>query len=131
VLIAFGSASTAVGLFLASLAMRWAVSAFEFSGVADVAALPALAAVLGLYGLATLPLDNAVSRWREGMADQYALRATGKSQAFASAFVRLANQNLAEVDPEKWVVWLFYSHPPLEQRIETAREWKAAAGRST
>jgi len=127
VLIAFGSISTTFGLFLASLAMRWAVGAFGFAGVADVAALPALAAVLGLYGLATLPLDNAVSRWREGMADQYALQATGKSQAFASAFVRLANQNLAEVDPERWVVWLFYSHPPLEQRIAAARQWKAVA----
>jgi STE24 endopeptidase len=128
VLIVFGALSTTIGLFLASLAMRWAVGAFGFSGVADVAALPALAAVLGLYGLVTLPLDNAVSRWREGMADQYALQATRKSQAFGSAFVRLANQNLAEVDPEAWVVWLFYSHPPLERRIEAARKWTANAG---
>ena len=130
VLIAFGSISTAVGLFLASLAMRWAVGAFGFTGVADVAALPALAAVLGLYGILTMPLDNAVSRWREGMADEYALHSTGKSQAFASAFVRLANQNLAEVDPEKWVVWLFYSHPPLGKRIEAAGQWKAAGSQA-
>jgi len=131
VLIVFGTISTTLGLFLASLAMRWAVGSFGFEGVADIAALPALAAALGLYGLLTLPLDNAVSRWREGMADQYALRATRKSGAFASAFVRLANQNLAEVDPERWVVWLFYSHPPLQQRIAAARQWKPAAGQGS
>ena len=125
VLIAFGTVSTAVSFFLASLAMRWAVGTFGFDGISDVAALPALGIVLGLYGLLTLPLDNAVSRWRERMADQYALEATGKNDAFASAFVRLANQNLSEVDPEKWVVYMFYSHPPLGARIQLAQHWKA------
>ncbi len=126
VLIAFGTASTTISLYLASLAMGWAVGTFGFSGISDVAALPALVIVLGIYGLLTLPLDNAVSRWREAMADQYALSATGKNGAFASAFVRLANQNLSEVDPEKWVVFMFYSHPPLGARISLARAWKPA-----
>jgi Zn-dependent protease with chaperone function len=30
------------------------------------------------------------------------------------------------VDPEKWVVLMFYSHPPLGERIEKARNWKTA-----
>jgi STE24 endopeptidase len=71
-----------------------------------------------------MPIENAVSRWRENMADDYALQSTGKNEAFASAFTRLANQNLGEVDPEKWVVWLFYSHPPLGERIAKANHWK-------
>jgi len=71
-----------------------------------------------------MPIENAISRWREGMADQYALSATGKNEAFASAFVRMANQNLSEVDPEAWVVWMFYSHPPMGRRIAAARAWK-------
>ena len=125
-LISFGTVSTLVGFYLASLAMNWAVGAFGFSGVSDVAAFPALGLILGLYGLITSPIDNAVSRWRERMADEYALSATGKNEAFASAFVRLANQNLGEVDPEKWVVFMFCSHPPLAERIEMAREWKTA-----
>ena len=71
-----------------------------------------------------MPIDNAFSRWRERMADDYALQSTGKTEAFASAFTRLANQNLGEVDPEKWVVFLFYSHPPLGERIAKANQWK-------
>ncbi len=125
VLIAFGTLSTLVGFYLASLAMNWAVAAFHFNGVSDVAAFPALALVLGLYGIITSPIDNAVSRWRERMADEYALSATGKHEAFASAFIRLANQNLGEVDPEKWVVFMFYSHPPLAERIAMAKSWQA------
>jgi STE24 endopeptidase len=123
-LIAFGTITTLLGLYLTSLAMHWAIRSFGFLGVGDAAAFPALGLVLGAYGLVMMPLENAVSRWRERMADEYALYATGKNDAFASAFVRLANQNLGEVDPEKWVVLLFYSHPPLADRIEMGRRWK-------
>jgi STE24 endopeptidase len=123
-LIAFGTLSTTLSLYLASLALRWAIGYFGFSGPADVAAFPALGLIFGAYGLLTMPIDNAVSRWRESMADDYALEATGKREAFASAFTRLANQNLGEVDPEKWVVVMFYSHPPLGERIAKAQRWK-------
>ncbi len=123
-LIAFGTLITTVGLYLASLALNWAIGFFGFTGPADVAALPALGLILGAYGLITMPLENAISRWRESLADDYALQATGKTQAFAAAFTRLANQNLGEVNPAKWVVFLFYSHPPLGQRIEKATHWQ-------
>jgi STE24 endopeptidase len=119
--ITFGTLSTTLSLFLASLALNWVIHYFGFTSPADVAAFPALNLIFGAYGLLTMPLGNAVSRWREGLADDYALQATGKREAFASAFTRLANQNLGELDPEKWVVFLFYSHPPLGERIEKAR----------
>ncbi|HSL42118.1 MAG TPA: M48 family metallopeptidase [Anaerolineales bacterium] len=123
-LIAFGTLSTTLSLYLASLALNWAIGYFGFTGPADVAAFPALGLIFAAYGLITMPIDNAVSRWRERMADDYALQVTGKNEAFASAFTRLANQNLGEVDPEKWVVFMFYSHPPLGERIAKANSWK-------
>ncbi len=122
ILIGFSTLLTLGGLFLASLALNWAAGYFGFSGPADVAGLPALGIVLGAFGLVTQPLSNAVSRWREHLADEYALASTGKSAAFASAFTRLANQNLSEVDPEAWVVFMFYDHPPLGERIRLARQ---------
>ncbi len=123
--IGFGTAITLVGFYLASLAMQWAVGTFGYGGVSDIAALPALGFVLGAYGLLTAPIDNAISRWREKMADEYSLQSTGKGGAFASAFIRLANQNLGELDPETWVVFMFHTHPPLAKRIEMARNWKS------
>jgi STE24 endopeptidase len=123
-LIAFGTLSTLVGFYLAGLGLNWAIGVFGFDGASDIAALPALGLILGAFGLVTMPLGNAVSRWRERLADAYALRATGKREAFASAFVRLANQNLGEVDPEKWVVVMFYDHPPLGERIAMANDRK-------
>ncbi len=124
-LIAFGTLSITLSLFIASLALDSAVSLFSFTSPADIAAFPALMLILSVYGLLTLPIDNAVSRWRENMADDYALSSTKKGEAFASAFTRLANQNLGEIDPEKWVVFMFYSHPPLGERIEKAKRFSA------
>jgi STE24 endopeptidase len=129
-LIAFNSCLTLLGLFLAALVMNWAARTFGFSGPADVAGLPALAIVLGAFSLLTQPASNVFSRWRERLADEYALQATSHPQAFASAFVRLANQNLGEVDPERWVVTLFYDHPPLGERIRMAENWQPSPGGS-
>jgi len=123
-LITFGTLTTLIGLYLASLVLNWAIRFWGFTSIADVAAFPALELALGAYGLIMMPLENAISRWRERMADEYSLQSTNKNDAFASAMIRLANQNLGEVDPEKWVVVLFYSHPPLGDRIEMAKNWK-------
>jgi len=125
VLMAFGTLITTIGLFIASQALESAVGYFSFTSTADIAALPALALIMSVYGLATSPISNALSRWRENMADDYALQSTGKKEAFASAFTRLANQNLGEIDPEKWVVFMFYSHPPLGERIEKATKFSS------
>lgn len=121
------SISSLLGLFLVSLVLRWSTAALGFDGPADIGALPLLALALALFGLITLPLNNAFSRWRERRADQYALRVTGKPEAFAGAMTRLANQNLADADPERWVVWLLHSHPPIRDRVAMAQAFRKTA----
>lgn len=111
------------GLYLASLGLQWGVEVFGFEGVADIAAFPLFGLVVGAYGMVTMPLGNAFSRWRERRADEYALKTTCNGQAYASALTRLANQNLAEADPEPWVEVLLYSHPALNKRIAMAESY--------
>ncbi|HQA69851.1 MAG TPA: M48 family metallopeptidase, partial [Aggregatilineales bacterium] len=120
--IVVNSALTLVSFWAVHLALRWAVGAYGLAGMADPAGLPVFALAVGVVGLIAMPLGNAFSRWRERRADAFALRVTGMPQAFAAAMTRLANQNLSEVAPEPWVVVLFYSHPPLAERIERARQ---------
>ena len=117
------SVITLVGLYLASLGLEWGVTTLGFAGVSDVAAMPLFVLVMGAYGLLVMPLGNAFSRWREIRADEYALKMTGKGEAYASALTRLANQNLAEADPEPWVESLLYSHPALGKRIAKAENY--------
>jgi STE24 endopeptidase len=113
----FQSAVTLASLYAAHLALGWGVAAMGLAGLDDVAGMPLLALVMGAVGWAAVPLGNAFSRWREGMADEYALRLTGKPEAFVSLMVRLANQNLADVEPERWVELLLHSHPAIGKRI--------------
>jgi STE24 endopeptidase len=122
------TALTLGGLHLASRVLAAGSAALGLRGIADVAGLPLLGLVLGVYGLVTMPLENTWSRWRETLADRYSLRATGKAAAFASAMTRLANQNLGEVSPPRWVEVALMSHPALGRRIAMARRFAAAAG---
>ena len=58
------------------------------------------------------------------MADKVALQLTGKGGAYASALIRLSNQNLAEIDPAPWVEFLLHSHPALNKRIMKAKSYQ-------
>jgi len=116
----FQTILTLGGLYLTSLGLIWGVSILGFRSISDIAALPLFALFLGLYGLLTMPISNGFSRWRENLADEFALQVTGKAEAYKSALTRLSNQNLAEVDPEPWVEFLLHSHPALSKRIGRA-----------
>jgi len=118
------SVITLGGLYLAALVLEWSVVALGFNSISDVAAMPLLGLVMGLYGLIIMPLGNAYSRSREIRADEYALKMTGNGATYASALSRLANQNLAEADPEPWVEILLYSHPALNKRIAMAENYE-------
>ena len=65
-----------------------------------------------------MPLGNAYSRWREARADEYALESTRNPRAFIGAMEKLADQNLAELEPEPWVEFLLYDHPPIGKRLK-------------
>ena len=119
--IAFQVPLTFLFFYIIHLTLDWAVPILGLEGITDPARLPLLALVFSGLGLLAMPIYNAWGRWREGLADDYALQVTQMPGAFIAAMTRLANQNLADVDPEDWVVFLLHSHPPLRQRIERAQ----------
>ena len=122
--IASGTLTTLFGFYLASLGLNLGAVYFGFEGVWDIAALPLLSLAVGFYSLLIMPLSNLLSRWQEKRADLFALKTTGKVESFISAFTRLANQNLAELEPEPWVEFLLHSHPALSKRIKMAGDFK-------
>jgi STE24 endopeptidase len=112
------------GFFVADAVLRLAWGPLGYRGLADPAALPLLMCVGGAWSFVLLPLLNALSRARERAADRYALEATRNPDAFVSAMKRLSQQNLAEEHPSALVRWLFYSHPPIRERIDAARAFQ-------
>jgi STE24 endopeptidase len=118
------SVITLAGFWLANLVMRWGIAVLGYTGLTDPATFPLLIVALTVFGLATMPLSNTWSRWREVLADRYALETTHNSEAFASAMTRLANQNLADAAPPAWVEFLLHSHPSIEKRVAMAKSFK-------
>jgi STE24 endopeptidase len=121
----FESALVLAGFFVAARALRWAVVPLSLGGPADPAGLPLLLLAAGAVSLVMLPAAHAISRSHERRADRFALELTKNPAAFISAMRRLGAQNLAEEHPSKVTQWLFYSHPPLGERIAAAQAFKA------
>jgi STE24 endopeptidase len=115
-----------LGFFVADAALKTFAGPLSLRGVDDPAGLPVLLLAAGACSLLFMPIANALSRSHERRADRYALDATQQPDAFISAMKRLSQQNLAEDRPSRLVQWLFYSHPPIRDRIEAARQWRAA-----
>jgi STE24 endopeptidase len=131
-LVAVETLTTLGGLYLVNLALHTAVARVPgYAGLADAATLPLVGAALGIYGLVVLPLQNGFSRRVERQADQYALEVTGKPEAFIGAMTRLANQNLAELEPSPLVEFLLYNHPSIGRRLAHARRFAGKKGQET
>jgi Zn-dependent protease with chaperone function len=120
----FDVGSIVAGFFLASRALRIAGASVGLAGDADVAGLPLLLLAGGAVSVVLVPAAQAMSRAYERRADRYALDLTRKPGAFISAMKRLGAQNLAEEQPSRIVRWLFYSHPPLHERIAAAEAFQ-------
>ena len=71
--------------------------------------------VLGIAG-------NIISRKHEYEADAYAVQTTGSGEAMISGLKKLSSDNLANLTPHPFKVFMEYSHPPVLQRIEALRK---------
>ena len=97
---------------------RWA-GPLGLDGLSDIAGFPLLMLWFSIVGFTGLPLQNALARHFEWQADHFAVVTTSPG-SFGLALRRLAQLNLADPSPPRWVVWLFYDHPPITQRIDAA-----------
>jgi STE24 endopeptidase len=123
----FESALVIAGCRVASGVLRALAPWAGLSGVADPAGIPLLLIGAGAVSLVMVPAAHALSRAYERSADRFALELTHNPGAFVSAMRRLAAQNLAEEQPSKIVEWLFYSHPPIRERIAAAQGFRLPA----
>jgi STE24 endopeptidase len=120
--LAFETVLVLAGFFLAARLLAALAGPLGLAAVSDVAGMPVLLISAGLVSVIMLPVAHAMSRAHERRADRFALELTRNPAAFISAMRRLGAQNLAEEYPSKVVQWLFYSHPPLSERIAAAKD---------
>ncbi|MCD6582236.1 MAG: M48 family metallopeptidase [Desulfuromusa sp.] len=70
-----------------------------------------------LVGFFWTPLSSWWSRRHERQADQFAINMVGSGQELASGLVKLARENLSNLFPHPLYVAVYYSHPPLVERV--------------
>jgi STE24 endopeptidase len=117
------AAITLFGFWAANWTLHYAVDQHMFEELSDFANLPLLALVSVALSFLLMPAMNAYSRFNERQADRYAFETTASVEPFISSMNKLAEQNLAERTPAKWVEWFFHSHPSISRRLAAAEEW--------
>ena len=115
---------TLFGFWLANEVLRFAVERRNmFETMSDFANLPLLILVSTVLSFLLMPALNAYSRFNERQADRYCFESVATVKPFISSMNKLAEQNLAEKTPSRWVEWLLHSHPAITKRVSAAETW--------
>jgi STE24 endopeptidase len=117
------AAITLLGFWAANWTLHYAVDQHMFEELSDFADLPLLALASVALSFLLMPALNAFSRFNERQADRYAFESISSVDPFITSMNKLAEQNLAERAPSKWVEWFFHSHPAISRRLAAAKEW--------
>jgi STE24 endopeptidase len=118
------AATTLLGFWAANWVLHYAVDRLHmFETQSDFANLPLLVLVTTVLSFVLLPALNAYSRFNERQADRYAFQSIARVGPFISSMNKLADQNLAERAPSRWVEWFFHSHPAISKRVKAAESW--------
>jgi Zn-dependent protease with chaperone function len=100
---------------------------FGFDQLADIASLPLIVLLCGLYLFIVTPIDLAYSRHIEHEADRFGLELTKNNHAAATAYVKLQTDNLGVPRPGLMYKLWRARHPTLGEHIDfcnTYRPWE-------
>jgi STE24 endopeptidase len=127
-LIGFFSLLVMATLYAIHLTAGWVIARYRdrigFSDLGDIASLPLVLLLFGVYGLVVTPAATGFSRHAEHEADRFGLEITRNNHAAATAFVKLQTDNLAVPRPNRLMVLFRENHPPLGDRIDFANEYR-------
>jgi Zn-dependent protease with chaperone function len=122
-----------VFFFLGSLAVVRLVKKLGprsgIEGIGDLASLPLVLVVLTLLVFFSDPAVNGISRYFEHQADQFGLEVAhgvvpDPNAAEARALQILGDEDLADPEPDNFIKFWLYTHPPLDDRIRFAATYK-------
>ncbi len=117
---------TFAGFYIAARVLHWYCIAHDMRPY-EFANLPVLALVSAVLSFVVMPALNGWSRHNEREADRYAFKSISSVEPFITSMNKLADQNLAERTPSRWVEFFFHSHPAISKRVAAARAWTGKA----
>jgi STE24 endopeptidase len=127
-------AETALLYLVAFLFAQWSMrrllkrygARFGLEGVADVASLPLLWAVLAVFMFVATPINNTLIRIHEIEADRFGLNLAREPHGEAEVDLKLTEYR--KPDPGPIEEFLFFDHPSTRFRVHDAMRWREAMG---
>ena len=112
---------TLIGLWLIAKIMPRMIRRYgkilKIKQMSNIHSLPLFLLISSFLLFFSSPLSNAISRYQEVRADEYAMELVADPEAAVSTFQQLTKSGLSEVNPSRLVKWFRYSHPPMLERI--------------
>ena len=123
--ILIGTIQQLIIFFLLNIIMKTLYPEFLTSNINNLTLFPMFSLIMSLLSsLLFGPLNNMISRYFERQADKTSLELYPDKNSFQKAMAGLANRNLSNAYPEWWVKLLYYSHPPIGERLSFAENYK-------
>jgi STE24 endopeptidase len=116
----------AIGFALVGVAFEWfrrRHGEWRVASVGDVAGLPLIALLFGVYSFVATPINNSIIRETEYEADMFGLNASRQPDGFANAALKLGEYRKLAPGPIEEII--FFDHPSGRTRIFAAMRWKA------
>jgi len=123
--ILIGTIQQLIIFYLLNIIMKTLYPEFLTSNINNLTLFPMFSLIMSLLSsLLFGPLNNMISRYFERQADRTSLELYPDKNSFQKAMAGLANRNLSNAYPEWWVKLLYYSHPPIGERLSFAENYK-------
>ncbi|MFC2169256.1 M48 family metallopeptidase [Acidobacteriota bacterium] len=124
-LIGLGTLQQLIIFYVLNMLMKMLFPQFLQSTRWNLTLFPFFVILLGaISGFFFKPLGNTLSRKFEKQADSYALESIKHKTEFMTALAGLADRNLSNAYPDWWVKLLYYSHPPIGERLSKAEQFQ-------
>jgi Zn-dependent protease with chaperone function len=133
------SAGSLVALWLAYFVVHWLIRRYgarwQVPAVEDWSAVVVLMLIFTIFSIVSDPISGAIGRYVEHRADIYGQEVVhgivADPQVTAvHSFQTLGEESLDIPDPNRWMVFWTYDHPPISDRAAFARDYDPWKGGS-
>jgi STE24 endopeptidase len=98
------------------------VGLFQIQNATFFSKLIILGFLISIISFPFIPLSSYFSRKHEYEADGFASALTSDPESLATSLIKLSKDNLSNLHPHPLYAKLYYSHPPVVERVNKLRE---------
>ena len=115
-----------IGIYISFriLQTNWLTDLFHIDPSTFFAKLVILGLLGSIISFPFTPISSYFSRKQERQADQMAVNLTGSPDGLVNSLIKLSKDNLSNLHPHPFYAKLYYSHPPIVERLNVLMKMK-------